>query len=85
MSTMEDIAFFEAQQEEEDEEEEEEQQREGMECFSHTQGTVALSGNSSLFRPTCTSIQTQWKARYRSILYRTVASSALLRAASRCP
>lgn len=85
MSTMEDIAFFEAQQEEEDEEEEEEQQREGMECFSHTQGTVALSGNSSLFRPTCTSIQTQWKARYRSILYLTVASSALLRAASRCP
>lgn len=42
MSTMEDIAFFEAQQEEEDEEEEE-QQREGMECFSHTQrnsGTI---------------------------------------------
>lgn len=85
MSTMEDIAVFEAQQEEEDEEEEEEQQREGMECFSHTQGTVALSGNSSLFRPTCTSIQTQWKVRYKSILYRTVASSALLRAASRCP
>lgn len=85
MSTMEDIAFFEAQQEEEDEEEEKEQQREGMECFSHTQGTVALSGNSSLFRPTCTSIQTQWKVRYRSILYRTVASSALHRAASRCP
>lgn len=85
MSTMENIAFFEAQQEEEEEDEQQQQQREGMECSSHAQGTVALSGNSSLFRSTCTSIQTQWKVRYGYILYRTVASSALHRAASRCP